>query len=169
MASITDFISAFKGGTRKNRFIVTGTWPSNVINNTTTYHIVSASLPSSDLGVVSVPHRGRFANFAGDRTYEPWDITVLDDTNTSLWHSFHQWQKLINEHVSNQRSSTLTDSFSDAKRNWTVKHLDQNGNELKVMTLVGCWPVIVNPIDFTMTQNGYNTFGVQINYDYFTG
>jgi len=169
MASITNFISNFNGGTRKNRFIVTATWPSDVVSRITTYHIQSATMPPSIIGTIAIPYRGREAYYAGDRQYAPWDIVILDDTgNKSLWHPFHQWHKLINKHYENTHSFS-NDSFRSAKTNWIVEHLDLNGNPIKEIELVGCWPMSVTPISFNMNSNVYNSFGVRLSYDYFRG
>jgi hypothetical protein len=172
MASITDFIQNFKGGTRKNRFAVTGIWPDLVKSGgydyDTTYHILATTLPPSYLGNVTIPYRGREANYAGDRIYDAWDIIILDDTTDNiLWESFHKWQKIMNDHISNTHSFN-DDTFRKAKKNWKVQHLGLDGNVLKTMNLVGCWPVTVTPISFNMTQNVYNSFAVKLSYDYFT-
>jgi hypothetical protein len=168
MASITNFISNFKGGTRRNRFLVTAQWPTGVVNNVATYHILSASMPPSALGRISIPHRGRLVHYAGDREYADWDIAILDDTNKTLWGSFQQWHKKLNEHAANTHSSS-TDAFRDLKTDWVIKHLDANGNALKQMTLKGCFPNIVGGIEFDMNSQIYNTFSVKLSYDYFIG
>jgi len=168
MASITNFISNFKGGTRRNRFLVSASWPSGVPNNLSTYHILSATMPPSDLGRVSIPHRGRVIHYAGDRSYRDWDIAILDDTEKALWNSFQEWHKQINSHVSNIHSAS-SDAFRDLKTDWTIKHLDLNGSILKTMTLKGCFPALVGGIEFDMNSQIYNTFSVKLSYDYFTG
>jgi len=168
MPSIKNFINNFKGGTRKNRFRVNGSWPSNVPYSVTTFHILSATLPPSVLGMVTVPFRGRELNMAGDREYLPWDILILDDTGSNnLWKSFQTWQKLINDHEDNIHNYGADDSFNNAKAFWTVEHLDMNGNVLKTINLNGCWPATITPIEFNMKENTYNTFGVRLNYDFF--
>lgn len=168
--TLSQFISNFKGGTRRNRFLITGSWPTGVANTTTTFHILTASLPPSNLGMVTVPFRGREVNFAGDRQYDPWEILVLDDTgaDVNLWKSFHKWQKLINDHLTNTNTAA-NDSFTSLKKEWRVDHLDLNGTIIKTMILKGCWPALVGPVQFNMKENTFNTFGVRMNYDYYTG
>lgn len=167
MPSITNFIQNFSGGTRRNRFRVTGSWPRNVPFAITTFHILSATMPPSVLGMVTIPFRGRELNMAGDREYLPWDILILDDTGVeNLWKSFQTWQKLINDHEENVHDYD-DDSFKDTKSNWLIEHLDLNGNVIKSINLYGCWPATITPIEFNMKENTYNTFGVRLNYDRF--
>ena len=40
-----------------------------------------ASLPGSTIAPIEVPFRGRKLQIAGDRTFDPWSITVINDTD----------------------------------------------------------------------------------------
>lgn len=168
MPSITNFTSNFKGGTRKNRFLVEAVWPSGVGSPIATYHVLAATLPSSTLGRVTFPYRGRQVHFAGDREYEDWEISVLDDSPVqgTLWRAFQEWHKKINGHASNTHSAN-DESFTNLKQPWIVRQKDLNGNTIKNMRLIGCYPSIVGPIDFDMGSQVYNTFVVKMAYDYF--
>lgn len=55
------------------------------------FTVRAANLPSSQMGVVEVPFRGRVLKIAGDRTFEPWTITIMNDTGFSLRHAFENW------------------------------------------------------------------------------
>lgn len=59
------------------------------------FTVRAANLPSSQMGVVEVPYRGRVLKIAGDRTFEPWTITVMNDANFSLRFAFEQWVEAI--------------------------------------------------------------------------
>ena len=55
------------------------------------FTVRAANLPSSQMGVVEVPFRGRVLKIAGDRTFEPWTITIMNDTGFSLRSAFEAW------------------------------------------------------------------------------
>jgi len=55
------------------------------------FTVRAANLPSSQMGVVEVPFRGRVLKIAGDRTFEPWTITIMNDTGFSLRGAFENW------------------------------------------------------------------------------
>lgn len=115
--SLTDFRTAFAGGgARPNLFEVGLQWPDisaaglpRVTPTSGTADIPVAdrggltgggwggflckatSLPAAINGVVEVPFRGRMLKIAGDRTFEPWSITIINDTNMALRAAFERW------------------------------------------------------------------------------
>ena len=53
-----------------------------------TFLVKAANIPASTVGVIEVPYRGRTLKIAGDRTFEPWTITVLNDKGFALRSKF---------------------------------------------------------------------------------
>lgn len=174
--SIQDFITGFRGGTRKNRFKVTGIFPTGIVAeaNKLQFHVLSASLPNSTLGIVNFPYRGRLIPYVGDRTYEPWDILVLDDSSSGLYNAFQGWTELINNQESNEHAYGNDDSwFAGAAAeaaiqddSWFIEQLDLNGSPIKKITLRSCWPSTVSALQFNMAETGFNSFAVRMNYNY---
>lgn len=181
--NIGNFKTAFQGGTRSNRFLVTGAFgDSNGSPISHTFHVRSTFLPAVPQMVLEMNAYGRKLYIPGDREYGPWQITVYDDTaaastknkssltNTTpanpktLWSLFSNWQNSINSHTGN-----ITDvdyPHLDYKTNWTVEQLDLNGSSIKQFDLIGCWPRVVGDIDFNMTRRNFlNTFSVVLVYD----
>jgi hypothetical protein len=78
---ITTFKGAFANGARPNLFEVslTGaiTTPVNLL-------VKAASIPASTIASVDVPYMGRVVKVHGNRTYEDWQITVLNDEGFSI-------------------------------------------------------------------------------------
>ena len=80
-------ISQFKsqligGGARPNLFEVELTtlpagiaWPADNFR----YMCKAAQLPASVIANIDIPFRGRIFKVAGDRTIEPWSITIIND------------------------------------------------------------------------------------------
>jgi len=180
--SINDFINAFKGGTRLNRFLVEGGINPGAINTATAvtpFHIRSASLPDATVGGLSINHRGRTVTYSGDRTYQPWDIVVLDDhdgTSTggsvNLHKMFHDWHDRINSHGKNTTTYPIAKNPSSLWANsWNITHLDVNGSALggRKFTLFNIWPIAVGPVNLDMSQdNVLNSFSVKLVYSHYT-
>ena len=85
---------------RPNLFQVDLTFPQTIITNTGLtelgkFTVRAANLPSSTMGVIEVPFRGRVLKIAGDRTFEPWTITVMNDSKFSLRTAFEVWLEAI--------------------------------------------------------------------------
>ena len=109
MAQIpTRGISAFKskligGGARPNLFEVDVTFPAAVNlgvqgDGTGTFDsenfrflCKTAALPGSNVTPIEVPFRGRTLKVAGDRTIEPWSVTIINDEDFSHRRAFEAW------------------------------------------------------------------------------
>lgn len=89
------------GGTRPNLFACELAFPDGLgIDVDEDYEIMvkAASLPASNINVINIPFRGRNLKVAGDRTFDPWTITVINDTNFKIRNSFERWMNFINRH-----------------------------------------------------------------------
>jgi hypothetical protein len=169
------FKTAFNGGTRANRFLVSGyvgIGNGDLIPHT--FHVRSTFLPPITNITLTTNAFGRKLNIPGDREYAPWQITVYDDfgdtTQTTsdspnnLWKLFHGWHESINSHVSN--TSSLDFPHLNYKQSWKVEQLDLEGTVIKTFQMNGCWPKTVTDIDFNMTRRNFlNTFSVIMLYD----
>ena len=74
----------------------------------------AANLPSSQIGVVEVPFRGRQLKIAGDRTFEPWTITVMNDQGFILRSAFEQWASSVQAYQENFTSAAGLDPTNKA-------------------------------------------------------
>jgi hypothetical protein len=171
--AISSFIGGFRGGTRKNRFKVSGTFPGGTAETKLNFHVLSASLPNSTLGIVNFPYRGRLIPYVGDRSYEPWDILVLDDRGADgLYKQFVDWSEKINSQAGNIHSMGATDNwFSTGNQliqngTWSIEQLDLDEASIKKITLQGCWPGFISPLQFNMAETGFNSFAVRLNYNF---
>jgi len=119
----------------------------------------AAQLPASTVGVVEVPFRGRMLKIAGDRTFEPWTITIQNDTNHSLRQAFLQWMDAIQMYEENATrirygvaASTSTD-YLNYMANLRVTQLDRRGNAIVSYKMYECWPSNVAAIDLDYGSN----------------
>ena len=58
--------------------------------------VKAANLPASNINVIDIPFRGRNLKIAGDRTFDIWTITVINDTSFRLRNAFEAWMNRIN-------------------------------------------------------------------------
>ena len=88
------------GGARPNLFeVAIPEFPSfvgggvygNVDKDTLRFMCKAANLPASNIAPVDVPFRGRILKVAGDRTFDPWTITVINDEDFRLRTAFEAW------------------------------------------------------------------------------
>ena len=168
--TINDFKNKFNGGTRPNRFVVVPDWPTGIAPPLTDgqFKIVSASSPSVTVNTISVPYRGRLVNFAGDRQYSPWVISVYDDGNTqNLWRAFQTWKERLDGHWTHEVHENDF-SYRNLQKTWVVKQLKLNGDPtpLRTITLYKCWPSVIGEINLNMGENNFVSFSVTLTYDH---
>ena len=92
------------GGVRPNLFEVELAWPDGYglvqdgVDRDSRFLVKAASLPASQIQSIEVPFRGRILKIAGDRKFETWTITVINDQNFSIRQSMESWMNNINNH-----------------------------------------------------------------------
>ena len=162
---LNDFKNNFFGGTRANRFRITGNFPTG--GGFTDYHVRATTIPTVESKTISYDYFGRKFHFPGEKGYGTWSFSVWDDTGTNnLWGKLHRWQNKINDHNSNISTIVPSDYKVDG---WKIQHLDMNdtGIPLKEFELFGCWPAGIDPISLNMQQpSTLNSFNVIIVFDY---
>jgi len=169
MANINDFKAKLAGGgARANQFKVTMPFPGYAQVGGEIEELAflckSTSIPSMDIGTVSVNFRGRPIKIAGDRTIGDWSVTVYNDTNFKLRNAFERWQNGINNMTDNEGLTNPADYQVDA----FVDHLDRNGNNIKAYTLRGIYPSSIGAIALDYdTNDAIETFDVTFQYQYF--
>ena len=126
--------------------------------------VKAASLPASIINPIEVNFRGRKLQIAGDRTFEPWTITVVNDTNASIRNKMETWMQQINAHVSNVSANDNPASYmQDAQ----VHQLDRQGNQVKTYEFKGIWPSNVAAIDVSYdNENTIEEFTVEFQVTY---
>ena len=101
--SITNFRDRLVGGgARSNMFEVNIELPSKVIGLNDyaadiRFMIKAAEIPAANIGNIPVPFRGRILPVAGDRTFDPWTVTVINDQKFNIRDAMEQWSNKIND------------------------------------------------------------------------
>ena len=93
------------GGTRPNLFEVKIAVPPMLQDNVVdqdimTFMVKAAEVPAANIGNIPVPFRGRVLPVAGDRTFDPWTVTVINDLEGSaanVRNFMEVWSNSIND------------------------------------------------------------------------
>ena len=103
LRKISDFKSRLSGGgARPNLFEVELAFPdavaiANDVLQKSRFLVKAAALPASTIAPVEIPFRGRILKVAGDRTFETWTITVINDTDFVIRSAMEKWMNVINK------------------------------------------------------------------------
>ena len=121
MANINDFKAVLKGGgARGNQFSVNLPFPGYAgvggESRVLSFLCKATNLPGMTLGEVPVPFRGRSLYIAGDRTFETWTTTVLNDTDFLIRNAMERWMNGINALSDNSGLENPADYQVDGAR-----------------------------------------------------
>ena len=179
--SIVDFKSRMTGGgARSNLFEVTIEYPdllglptdSDGPKATGEFLIKAAEIPASNLGNIPVPFRGRVLPVAGDRTFDPWTVTVINDNNFKIRDAMEKWSNFINDLQTSQGIINPEDYQTSA----FVKQLSREGEAnpgtidiLREYRFEGIYPNVVSsiPLDYGATDQ-IEEFQVTFNYLFYS-
>lgn len=163
---VDDFKSKLTGGgARANLFKVTLNFPVYAGGDVelTSFLCRTAQLPASTTGVVEVPFRGRILKMAGDRSFDNWTVTVLNDTGFVIRDSMERWLNGINSHSANTGLVNPVDYQADL----TVEQLDRDENVLKKYDFRGAFPIRVGEIALDYDQQtAIEQFDIEFSYQY---
>lgn len=163
--NINEIKANFGAGARPTQFSVQITNPINTLADRKVPFVVKAtSLPGLNLGVIELGYFGRKVKIPGDRTYDEWNTTVMNDEDFSVRNYLEAWSAAINSPVGNiaTRGSDPTLYQSQA----TVTQYSIDGRELRIIQLNNIWPSNIAPItlDWDAT-NQVEEYAVTWQYD----
>lgn len=152
------------GGARQNLFQVQITNRGNsTADLKTPFMVQAASLPASTTGVIQVPYFGRMMKLAGDRVYDPWVVTIINDEDFLVRNALEEWSNKINRFEGNVRD--LRNYKSQAQ----VIQYGKDGSIIRIYEFEGLFPSTISQIDLGWDQNdSYETFQVEFQYDLWT-
>lgn len=159
------------GGARSTLFNVQLTFPGGInaaaAGRKFEFTCEAAELPSYQLGMIPVPYFGRIIKQAGDRNFDPWTVTVVNDEDFVVREALEAWSSLINTRVSNLRD-TATSNPNEYKTNATVTQYGRTGNVLRKYTMQGLWPRSIEAIQLNWgEQDQIERFRTTFEFDWF--
>ena len=171
MAGLDTFKAKLKGGgARPNLFKVNIPFPASTGGSSelTSFMVKGASLPASVIAPIEVPFRGRKLKLAGDRTFEPWTITIINDSSMDIRNAFERWMDLINANGDNV-SAFAGNNALNYYTTPLVHQLDRDDKITKTYELVDAFPTNISAIDLNYeTNDTIEEFTVELSYQYWT-
>jgi hypothetical protein len=164
LRKITDFKSKLTGGgTRSNLFEVELAFPSavgvdNVVLDKSRFLVKAAAIPSSNVTSLEVAFRGRTLKVAGDRSFESWTITVINDTDFAIRSAFEQWMNYINRLSDNTGTTDPALYQADA----FVHQLNRDGSILRSYHMYDLFPTSISSIPLDYGTDSIQEFTVEL-------
>ena len=168
LRTISDFKSKLTGGgARANLFEVVLTFPDAAqpaqdVLDKSRFLVKGARLPASNIAQIEVPFRGRVLKIAGDRTFDSWTVTVINDTDFAIRSAFENWMNTINKLNDNTGLVNPADYQADA----FVFQLDRDRQSLRKYRFYDTFPTQVGPIELSYDAQGIQEFTVELQVQY---
>ena len=162
-----------KGGARSNLFeveIKDIPGGGEDVQDEVRFLVKAAEIPASNIGNIPVPFRGRVLPVAGDRTFDPWTVTIINN-DFKIRDSMEKWSNFINDMVL-ANGSVDPESY---QKSALVKQLSRDaasGDKPEVLrqyNFIGIYPNVISniPLDYGATDQ-IEEFQVTFNYLYWT-
>ena len=151
LRKISDFKSKLTGGgARPNLFEVELAFPNavaieNDVLQKARFLVKAAALPSSTINPIEIPFRGRILKIAGDRTFETWTITVINDVDFVIRSAFEKWMNVINK----LDDATGLQNPDEYQKDAMVHQLDRDGGILRSYKFWDIFPTNLSAIDMS--------------------
>ncbi len=156
------------GGARPTLFQVELTNPvNNESDDVARFLIRATTLPSSTINPIEIPYFGRKIKIAGDRTFDTWAVTVMNDEDFRIRHTMEQWHNQINSLLTNLNLNADS-SPSSYKSTALVTQFGKNGEQLRRYKFNGIFPTEISTIDLDWdSTDQIENFSVTFAYDWF--
>lgn len=189
----TKTLSNFKsrlagGGARNNLFEVTlPSFPGaasdfwgegeNESNTKMSFLCKAAVLPASNVAEIPVAFRGRILKVAGDRTFDPWTVTIINDEDFGLRTSFEAWMNKLSKlndatGVTNPNSymtNAYVKQLGRGKERFSTENVGNESSVLRTYKFYDIWPTNVSEIALGYDQSdSIEEFTVTFAVQYFT-
>ena len=179
-------ISEFRGkalnnaGARANLFEVVMTAPqaATELNADSgkefSFACKASAIPTMTVGVVEVPYFGRVVKVPGNKTFDNWNVTIINDEEFHLRNGFEKWVAAMGTHEENV--ATIGNTFGatgggNLFGSATVQHYSKGGGKIAAAEykFVNIFPVSVAEIALGWDANdAIEEFTVEFAYDYWT-
>ena len=170
LRKITDFKSKLiGGGARPNLFEVELAFPDSIaidndVKEKSRFLVKAAALPASNITPIDVNFRGRILKIAGDRTFDTWTVTVINDTDFAIRSAFEKWMNVINR----LSDATGANNPADYQQDAFIHQLDRDGSTLRTYKFFDVFPTNLSQMDLSYeTTDTIEEFTVELQVLYY--
>ena len=173
--AVTEFKSNLKqGGARPSLFNVEFQYPSTLTTrpnppNQASFLVKSTTIPASTIGSYDVYYHGKAIKVAGDRSFDTWDTTIINDEDFGIRNTLEKWMSAISDHSLNTRNKEIfnTAEGKEAKYKSTMRvtQFSKAGEVLRTYRFKGAWPSSLSTINLDWGTQEIEEFTCTWMYD----
>ena len=132
-----------------------------------TFACKAAAIPAMAVGVVEVPYFGRVVKVPGNKTFDNWSVTIINDEGFTIRNGMEKWIATMGTHLGNINSATNENLYGQG----TVKQYAKTGGTaaLAQYNFINIFPVNMSEIALGWDANdAIEEYTVEFAYDYWT-
>lgn len=127
----------------------------------------AAQLPASSTASIDVGYFGRKIKVSGDRTFQDWSVTIMNDEDFLVRSMFEKWSNSLNRLEANVRDAAYSGNENSYKTDLSVIQYGKDGTAIRQYDIIGAFPTAVDAISLNWdSASQIETFGVTFAYDY---
>ena len=138
----------------------------------------AAQLPASNIASIDVPFRGRTFKVAGDRTFDTWTVTVINDVDFNIRSAMERWMQSIGQYADGSGFMNPADYQRDAVVQQFKRLQSNTGDNIatgaglevaKQYKFYGLFPTNISAIDLSYDNSDtIEEFTVEFQVQYWT-
>ena len=178
--SVTKFKANLpKGGARPSLFRVIFSYPTGISKPTPTnqasFLVKTATIPASTIGSYDVFYHGKAIHVAGDRSFDTWDTTIINDEDFGIRNTLESWMAAISNHSLNTRDKSIFNTSGKTYRSegdtatykttLQVQQLSKAGEDLRTYIFKGAWPSSLSTIALDWSASDIEEYTCTWMYD----
>jgi hypothetical protein len=131
--------------------------------------VKAAAIPASTIAPLTVNYYGRAYKTPGFRTFDVWNVTVINDENMAARQNIMEWMVAISGQLRGNRAATIGGRFgTTAEGDATVTQIGIDGTDQGSWKMHNLWPTELGEIGLDWSSDAIEEYTVAFSYDYWS-
>ena len=143
-----------------------GSWSDN-----SNILVKAAAIPASTIAPLTVNYMGRAYKTPGFRTFDVWNVTVLNDEDMAARSQIIDWMRSVAGELQGNRSSTMggrAEVLANHEGDATVTQMGKDGTAVQSWKIFQMWPTELGEIALDWSSDAIQEYTVAFAYDYWS-
>ena len=143
-----------------------GSWSFNGASNIL---VKAAAIPASTIAPLTTNYMGRAYKTPGFRTFDVWNVTVLNDEDMAARSNIISWMRALAGSLQGNRSAFLGGKVPNSSEgDATVTQMGKDGKPKQSWKLYQMWPTELGEIALDWSSDAIEEYTVAFAYDYWS-
>ena len=131
--------------------------------------VKAATIPASTLASLTVNYMGRAYKTPGFRTFDVWNVTVINDEDMAARSNIISWMRALAGSLQGNRSAFLGGKVPNSSEgDATVTQMGKDGKPKQSWKLYQMWPTELGEIALDWSSDAIQEYTVAFAYDYWS-